>query len=123
MIIFGDIILLAIVTLIGFANHNELATSGLRPLTTFLPMVVAWFFVAPGFGAFREDVISDPRKLWVPVWAMLAATPLAAFLRGVWLNQPIIPVFVAVIAAVSTFGIFIWRLIYIFLFRKKLTDG
>jgi len=86
-------------------------------------MVVAWFFVAPGFGAFREVVVSDPQKLWVPVWAMLVATPLATFLRGVWLNQPIIPIFVAVMAAVSSFGILIWRVIYLLLLRKKLNHG
>ena len=119
LIILGDVILLAVVTLVGFANHNELTTAGLRMLATFLPLVIAWFFVAPGFGAFREEVVANPRRLWVPAWAMLAAVPLATFLRGVWLNQPIIPIFVAVMTAVSTLGILIWRGIYFLLLRKK----
>jgi hypothetical protein len=46
---------------------------------------------------------------------MIFAAPLAAILRGLILNAPIIPIFVVVLAAISAFGMVLWRGIYFFL--------
>jgi ABC-type xylose transport system permease subunit len=60
-------------------------------------------------GLFEQNRTADWRQLWRVVWAMIIATPLAAFLRGVWLNSAIIPVFVLVLAGVSALGMLAWR--------------
>jgi hypothetical protein len=48
----GDVLIAAILTLVGFASHNELGTAG-GLLTTFLPLLVAWLLVAPFAGLYQ----------------------------------------------------------------------
>jgi hypothetical protein len=118
-LILGDILAIAIVTLIGFATHNEADLSFLpRMLAAFVPLTVSWFLLAPWFGLFQAEIESSPKQLWRPVLAMLYAAPLAALLRGLVLNAPIIPVFAVVLASTSAFGMLVWRGIY-FLLRHK----
>jgi hypothetical protein len=115
----GDLITLAIVTLVGFASHGTLATAGGRVLTTFVPLSVAWLLIAPNLGAFDRALVSDWRQLWRPIWAMLLAAPLAAFLRGVWLNSPILPVFVVVLAGTNALGLLAWRSLYVLVIYRE----
>jgi hypothetical protein len=51
VLILGDIISLAVITLIGFANHNELTAFPVnRMLARFIPLLVGWFLIAPWLG-------------------------------------------------------------------------
>lgn len=119
-LILGDILAIAVVTVIGFATHNEADLSFLpRMLAAFLPVTLAWFLLAPWFGLFQPGVTSDPMQLWRPVLAMLFAAPLAAVLRGLLLNAPIIPVFAVVLASTSALGMLLWRGIYLLLSRDR----
>lgn len=119
LLISGDILAIAVVTYIGFATHNEADLSLLpRMLAAFLPVTVSWFLLAPWFGLFQPAVTSDFKQLWRPVLAMTFAAPLAALLRGLWLNAPIIPVFGLVLASTSALGMLLWRGIYLLLSRK-----
>jgi len=115
----GDLLVLALVTLVGFAAHGTLATAGGRMLTTFIPLSVAWLLLAPYLGVFDRSLAGDWRQLWRPVWAMLLAAPLAAFLRGAWLNSPILPVFVVVLAATNALGLLVWRSLYAWVVNRK----
>jgi hypothetical protein len=120
----GDLFVFALVTLFGFARHGELATSGARLLTTFIPLTIAWLLVAPFLGAFDKRRVADPRQLWRPFWAMILAGPMAAWLRGMLLNEPIQPVFVAVLGGISALALLGWRSLYWFaILRKKPADG
>ena len=112
VLIAGDIITLAIVTLIGFASHGTADTAGSRMLTTFIPLVVAWFLVAPFMQVYDTQKILDGRQLWRPLWAMILASPMAAWLRGLMLNSPILPVFVIILGGVSAVAILVWRGIF-----------
>lgn len=67
VLIAGDIITLAIVTVIGFASHGTADTAGSRMLTTFIPLVVAWFLVAPFLHVYHTEVFHDGRQLWRPL--------------------------------------------------------
>lgn len=117
-LILGDILAIAIVTLIGFATHNEAGLSFLpRMLAAFVPLTAAWFLLAPWFGLFQPESTSNLKQLWRPILAMLFAAPLAALLRGLWLNAPIIPVFAVVLASTSALGMLLWRGIYFLLSR------
>ena len=118
-LILGDILAIAVVTVIGFATHGEADLSFLpRMLAAFLPLTAAWFLLAPWFGLFQQEVASNLKQLWRPILAMLYAAPFAAILRGLILNAPIIPIFAVVLASTSAFGMLVWRGIYLFINRK-----
>ena len=115
----GDILAMLAITLIGFATHGELNTSFITRMSAlFFPLIIAWFLLSPWFGLFQTEIISNPRQLWRPALAMLLAVPLAAVLRGLILNAPIIPIFVVVLITTSALGMLVWRGIY-FLFNRN----
>lgn len=119
ILIIGDTLALLITTLIGFVTHGEGNLSFLpRFLAAFIPLVIAWFLLAPWFGLFQPETTSNPRLLWRPILALIFAAPLAVVFRGLILNAPIIPIFAIVFGATSAFGMVIWRGIY-FLFSRK----
>ena len=110
ILLLGDVLTIALITFIGFATHGEADLSFLpRMATTFFPLVVAWFLLAPWFGLFQDEIIYNARQLWRPALAAVFAAPLAAILRGLILNAPIIPIFAVVLGATSAFGMVIWR--------------
>ncbi len=118
-LIFGDFLAILIMTIIGFATHGELkADYSLRMVAAFMPLVIAWFLLAPWFGLFQPETISNPKQLWRPVLAMIFAAPLVVVVRGLILNAPIVPIFAIVFGATSAFGMVIWRGIYFLLNRK-----
>ena len=120
LLIAGDILAVAIVTVIGFATHGETSLSFLpRMLAAFIPLTIAWFLLAPWFGLFQQETTSNPKQLWRPVFVMLLAVPFAAVLRGLILNAPIIPVFAVVLSATSAFGMLVWRGLYLFLSQRS----
>jgi len=120
ILIIGDVITLALVTGIGFATHGTLGTAGSRMLTTFVPLLVAWAAVAPFLGVYDPGRAMEPRQLWRPFWAMVLAAPLASWLRAVWLNAPILWIFVLVLGGFSALGILAWRALYVLAFARRL---
>jgi len=112
VLIAGDIITLAIVTVIGFASHGTADTAGSQMLTTFIPLVVAWFLIAPFLQVYDNQISREGRQLWRPLWAMILASPMAAWLRGLMLSSPILPVFVIILGGVSAVAILVWRGIF-----------
>lgn len=119
-LIIGDILTLAVVTVIGFASHGTAGTAGSRMLTTFIPLLAAWLLIAPHLKVYDHDVALDGRQLWRPFWAMVLAGPMAAWLRGLILNSPILPIFVIILGGVSALAILAWRGLYwLFMTRLK----
>jgi len=119
-LVFGDILAILLVTVIGFATHGEADLSFLpRMATAFFPMTIAWFLLSPFLGLFRTEFASDPKHLWRPVFVMIFAALLAAVLRGFLLNAPILPIFAVVLASTSALGMFLWRGIYLLLTRRS----
>ena len=118
IILVGDALTLAIVTLFGFASHGTLDTAGSRMLTTFLPLMVAWLLVAPHLRVFDAELAVDAPQLWRPFWAMILAAPLAAWLRGAWLDAPILPVFVLVLGGIAALAILVWRGVFWFVVSR-----
>ena len=119
MLVPGDLLAIALVTIIGFATHGEANVSfAPRMAALYFPLSIAWFLLAPTLGLFRGEITSNPKQLWLPALAMIFAAPLAALLRGFILNAPVIPVFAAVLAGTSALGMVIWRGLY-FLWNRK----
>lgn len=122
ILVAGDILVLLLVTIFGFATHGELGSAGLRMLTTFVPLVVAWALVAPHLGVFDLEKSSQAGQLWRPFWAMVLAGPLAAWLRGTLLNAPIVPIFVVVLGGICAIALFLWRLLYWAVYARRLPE-
>jgi hypothetical protein len=118
-LIIGDMLAIGLVTLLGFATHGETDPSFLpRMAAAFLPLVMAWFLLAPWLGLFRDEIIHNARQLWRPAVTALFAAPFAAVLRGFVLNAPIIPIFAVVLGAAFALGMVVWRALYFLLNRK-----
>jgi|SRR5687768_5699467 len=118
-LILGDIFAMLAITLIGFATHSELDTSFITRMSAlFFPLIIAWFLLSPWFGLFQPEITSNLKQLWRPALATMFAAPLAAVLRGLILNAPIIPIFVVVLGITSALGMLFWRGLFFFLSRK-----
>lgn len=123
-LIIGDIITLIIVTIIGFASHGTAGSAGTRMLTTLLPLAAAWFLIAPHLKVYDKQIVLDWQQLWRPFWSMVLAAPMAAWMRGVILDSPILPLFVVILGGFSALGILAWRgLFLLVLNRIKSRDG
>ena len=123
-LIFGDILTIIIVTVIGFASHGTAGTAGTRMLTTFLPLLAAWFLIAPHLKVYDNQKVLDWQQLWRPFWSMILAAPLAAWMRGVILNSPILPLFVVILGGFSALGILVWRALFLLVLNRiKSRDG
>ena len=120
ILILGDLLAIAFITLIGFATHGEAEFSFLpRMAADFFPLCISWFLLAPSLELFQQETVSNPKQLWRPVVAVFYAAPLAAVLRGFILNAPIIPVFAAVLAGTVALGMVVWRLIWLWIVRRS----
>jgi hypothetical protein len=117
----GDLLAIFIVTMIGFLDHYG-ALQGWRWLSTFIPVSAAWLLIAPWLGVYRPENAGSARQIWRPVLAALFSAPLAATLRGFWLNGAILPVFVLVLGLTNALGIALWRLIWV-LITRRLNSG
>lgn len=114
IVMLGDILAIALLTLIGFASHGAAELSFLpRMAALFFPLCISWFLLAPALGLFDPETVLDPRQLWRSGLAAFFAATLAAILRGFLLGSPIIPIFAAVLAGVSALGVVIWRGLYL----------
>ena len=120
VLILGDCCALAVITLIGFANHNELLTfpAG-RMAATFIPLLAGWFLIAPWLGLFKPEITSNPRQLWRPVLATLLAAPLTGLLRGLMLNSVVIPLFVLILGGSAALGMLVWRMLWWLFTRNR----
>jgi hypothetical protein len=107
--VIGDVAVLVLLTVVGFATHATLDAVG-RFLVTALSALVAWAAVAPFLGVYDEQTIDSPQALWRVGWAWFLAAPLATFLRGAVLNRDIPWVFVLVTILVNGFGLVAWRI-------------
>lgn len=111
-LIIGDVVTFAVVTVAGFASHGTAGTAGSRMLTTFIPLLAGWFLIAPHLNVYDQDNALNWRQLWRPFWAMVLAGPMVAWLRGILLESPILPLFVIILGGVSALAILAWRGLY-----------
>jgi hypothetical protein len=110
LLVFGDLLAMAVITVIGFATHGETDASYLpRMAATFVPLAVSWFILAPALGLFDAERIRSTRQLWRPAWGAFFAAQLAVILRGLWLNAAVLPLFGLILGATSALGMVVWR--------------
>lgn len=109
----GDALIVLAITLFGYHSHNQ-SLLGLHWMTTFLPVVLCWGLIAPWFGLYNAEVVTDPLQTWRLIPALLLATPLAVLLRSLWLGRPVIWIFVLVLGGILLLAFSIWRLLWAF---------
>jgi hypothetical protein len=105
----GDVVVLVLMTVAGFATHLTLGDLG-RMAVTGVGALAAWAAVAVPMGVYRLEVIQHPSGVWKVAWAWLIAAPLATFLRGAALARDIPPVFVVVVILTNGFALVLWRI-------------
>ena len=118
----GDAIVILLITIAGFISHGE-GSAVLRMLTTFLPLCVGWGFAATVLGLYETQLATDLRQAWRSIFAALLGVPLAAWLRGIWLNSPILPIFVGVLFAVTAVSLTFWRSIWALIIKGRVLHG
>ena len=120
ILIFGDLVAMAVLTVIGFASHTETDASNLpRMAATFVPLAVSWFALAPALGLFEAERVHSARQLWRPALTAFFAAQSAVVLRGLWLNAAVLPLFGLILGATSALGMTVWRGIVFWLGRRK----
>jgi hypothetical protein len=118
ILVLGDILALALVTLVGFVTHGEGGLEYLpRMAAAFFPLVICWLILAPWFELF-DPASFHLKTLGRVILAAIFAAPLALVFRGLILHAPIIPIFAVVFTLTSTFGLVIWRGIYYFVKKQ-----
>lgn len=120
LLILGDLLAIATITVIGFATHGEADASYLpRMAATFLPLAVGWFALAPALGLFDATRAGNARQLWRPALAAFFAAQSAVSLRGLWLNAAVLPLFGLILGATSALGMVVWRGIWMWVGQRK----
>lgn len=119
-LILGDLLAIAVITVIGFASHGETDASFLpRMAATFVPMAVSWFVLAPALGLFDAERVGNARQLWRPAWGAFFASQSAVILRGLWLNSPVLPLFGIILGGSAALGMIVWRGIWMWLLTRR----
>lgn len=104
----GDVAVLLVLTIAGFATHLTLGDVG-RMVVTAVAALLAWAAVAGPMGVYRAELIDNPGIIWRVAWAWVIAAPLATFLRGAVLARDIPPTFVMVVILTNGFALVAWR--------------
>lgn len=120
-VLIGDVVVLVLLTVAGFAAHLTLDAFG-RMTVTAVAGLLGWAAVAPFLKVYDEDVISDARALWRVAWAWLLAAPLATFLRGMALDRDIPWQFILVTIGINGFALVTWRIAFGWTRARRLAD-
>jgi uncharacterized integral membrane protein len=116
-IIIGDVLVFLIFAIIGRDSHGK--SDGLTAvgqiIWTTLPFALSWFLIAPFRGAFRRDVMTEPKKMaWTTLFAWLAAWPLGVILHFVfeWHVTSVVSTltFALVTLITNTIFLLVWRI-------------
>src|SRR5258706_10104036 len=109
ILILGDILMIAILTIIGFVSHGEADASFIPRIgTTFFPVVIGWFLLAPWFGLFDETIAVNSKLLCRVPLAMLIAAPLALILRSAMLGSAALPLFTLILCSTFVLGLLLF---------------
>ena len=111
----GDALAVVVLTLIGFASHDELALAYLpRMAATFFPVVIAWLGIAPWLGLFADNLAFKQNLHLRITFAALYASAMAAFLQSLILQTDEVAVgFLFGLAGAAVVSMNIWRWLYV----------
>jgi len=125
-LVIGDAIVFLVFASIGQNSHGE-PLSVPSIIFVALPFALGWFLVAPFVGAFRGDIVSEPRRMTNrTIQAWFLSWPVAMALR--WLlvdrthNTSLISflTFALVVLLVNTVILLLWR--WPFAFNNRIRE-
>jgi hypothetical protein len=118
LLLAGDVGVYILTTVSGFLSHGTLSIAAWdRMLATFLPFLAAWLALAPWLGLYRRDRFSNISGLGRAALAVFFSAPMGGMLRGLWLDSPVVPLFVLIVAGVALVLMLLWRGLVYFLLR------
>jgi cation transport ATPase len=113
MLVIGDLLCFLIFVAFGRSSHGEASGFAAIPqiITTALPFIAGWFLVSPFVGAFRHNIMAQPRSMVIrTAVAWLLAWPVAMLLRGIFVDHGIPPLsFALVVLLFNMLLLLIWR--------------
>ncbi len=116
MLVIGDVICLLIFAALGRNTHGEAAGFAAIPqiFITALPFASGWFLVSPFVGAFRREIVTQPRAMVMrTALAWLLSWPVAMLLRGIFVDHGIPPLsFAFVVLLFNMVLLVIWRWLF-----------
>ena len=115
-VVFGDILVFIIFAVIGRQSHGEDTglSAFLRVIWTALPFALSWFLIAPFMGAFRRELMNEPKQMarktgqaWVAAW------PLGVVLHFIFEQH------LPTVVSALTFGLvtLVTNLVFLFVWR------
>ncbi len=116
ILVTGDIICFLTFAALGRNTHGEAAGFGAIPqiITTALPFAIGWFLVSPFVGAFRREIVAQPRAMAMrTALAWLLSWPVTMLLRGIFVDHGIPPLTFALIVLLFNMAfLVVWRWLF-----------
>jgi Protein of unknown function (DUF3054) len=122
MLVIGDVVCFLIFAALGRNTHGEASGFAAIPqiILTALPFAAGWFLVSPFVGAFRREIVAQPRNMAIrTALAWLLSWPVAMLLRGIFVDHGIPPLtFALIVLLFNMVLLVVWR--WLFAFYKSI---
>ncbi len=112
-LVIGDLLCFLVFAALGNGTHGEVTGLAAIPhiIVTALPFAAGWFLVSPFVGAFRRDIVAQPRTMAIrTAVAWLISWPVTMLLRGIFVDHGIPPLTFAIVVLLFNLLILeVWR--------------
>jgi hypothetical protein len=107
----GDAAAILLLSIIGYLTHYAgKEPFSLRWLSTFLPFCLGWAMAAVPMGLYNPRIAQNwLDSFWRAALGAALAAAFATMLRGFWLNAPVQPIFMGVLASMGALAMALWR--------------
>jgi hypothetical protein len=116
ILVIGDIVCFLIFAALGRNTHGEASGFTAIPqiILTALPFAAGWFVVSPFVGAFRRELVAQPRAMAIRTsLAWLLSWPVAMLLRGIFVDHGVPPLtFALIVLLFNMVLLVVWRSLY-----------
>jgi hypothetical protein len=123
ILVIGDVVCFLIFAALGRNTHGEAAGLAAIPqiINTALPFAIGWFLVSPIVGAFRREIVAQPRAMAMrTALAWLLSWPVAMLLRGIFVDHGVPPLtFALVVLLFNMLLLVVWRWLFALYNRRR----
>jgi hypothetical protein len=116
ILVIGDIVCFLIFAALGRNTHGEASGFTAIPqiILTALPFAAGWFVVSPFVGAFRRELVAQPRAMAIRTsLAWLLSWPVAMLLRGIFVDHGVPPLtFALIVLLFNMVLLVVWHSLY-----------
>ena len=116
ILVTGDVVCFLIFAALGRNTHGEAAGLAAIPqiFITALPFAIGWFLVSPFVGAFRREIVAQPRAMAMrTALAWLLSWPVTMLLRGIFVDHGVPPLtFALIVLLFNMLLLVVWRWLF-----------